>query len=350
MLRKERSCCYQEFNEDGCARESATYQHNEDAAQDEDEDTCDVLPDVDVMDNSPHPTAFNKACLKNVFTVILVLIYLMLTTVAAFLAYQTISDFLEKLNHPVMSVSYKEVEEFAPPGIALYPGNAQLLSCRHHYHDHIPPRLMAGQMHNSDCVIQEVIYNDPYANNTKKALVVEGPTDVRNRELIFLQFSQNETEEDFSAISYMLFAQFGDMVNSSNKAEFMRDCEKNYSMWTFSGGFRTWVKISLVRTSGQGNETVEFRQESSVVKYIDRRPIEKQTDELFFIVFQWRDPFIQQVKDIVTANPWNTIAILCGVLMALFKAANFAKLSIKWMIKIRKRHLRAKIKEMNQIS
>lgn len=68
------------------------------------------------MDNSPHPTAFNKACLKNVFTVILVLIYLMLTTVAAFLAYQTISDFLEKLNHPVMSVSYKEVEEFAPPG------------------------------------------------------------------------------------------------------------------------------------------------------------------------------------------------------------------------------------------
>lgn len=122
------------------------------------------------------------------------------------------------------------------------------------------------------------------------------------------------------------------LATSSNKAEFMRDCEKNYSMWTFSGGFRTWVKISLVRTSGQGNETVEFRQEvgydffffkcsfsrnlqhsngtvrlcynlyiifqSSVVKYIDRRPIENQTDELFFIVFQWRDPFIQQVKDV----------------------------------------------------
>lgn len=75
-----------------------------------------VFTDVDVMDSSPHSTAFNKACLKNVFTVILVLIYLLLTTVAVFLAYQTISDFLEKLNHPVMSVSYKEVEEFAPPG------------------------------------------------------------------------------------------------------------------------------------------------------------------------------------------------------------------------------------------
>lgn len=46
----------------------------------------------------------------------------------------------------------------------------------------------------------------------KQAMVVEGPTDVRNRELVFLQFSQNETEEDFSAITYMLFAQFSDMV------------------------------------------------------------------------------------------------------------------------------------------
>lgn len=54
------------------------------------------------------------------------------------------------------------------------------------------------------CNINDVLH--------KKSLVVEGPTDVRNRELIFLQFSQNETEEDFSAISYMLFAQFGDMV------------------------------------------------------------------------------------------------------------------------------------------
>lgn len=43
-------------------------------------------------------------------------------------------------------------------------------------------------------------------------MVVRGPTDVRNRELIFLQFSRNETEEDFSAISYMIFAKFSDLL------------------------------------------------------------------------------------------------------------------------------------------
>lgn len=32
-------------------------------------------------------------------------------------------------------------------------------------------------------------------------------------------------------------------------------------MWTFSGGFRTWVKMSLVMTSGKNDDAVEFRQE-----------------------------------------------------------------------------------------
>ncbi|XP_067310604.1 proton-activated chloride channel isoform X2 [Pseudorasbora parva] len=352
MLRRDASRSYQEFNGEDCSSGPLeSYENNDVSEVEHDEASCDPLPDEDAVDGNLMPIGFNKACLKNVFTVILVLIYLLLTTVAVFLAYQTVSDFMEKLNHPVMSVSYKEVEEFTAPGIALYPGKAQLLSCMHHYHDNIPPLVASGRVEESNCVTEEVIYHGPYSNQTqKRAIVVRGPTDVRNRELIFLQFSRNETEEDFSAISYMIFATFSDMHKSSDKATFMMDCERNYSMWTFSGGFRTWVKMSLVKTSGRGNESVEFRQESSVVKYIDKRPPQEQANELFFVVFQWRDPFIQQVKDIVTANPWNTIAILCGVFMALFKAADFAKLSIKWMIKIRKRHLRAKIRELDQMS
>lgn len=47
----------------------------------------------------------------------------------------------------------------------------------------------------------------------KRAVVVRGPTDVRNKELIFMQFSHNETEEDFSAITYMLFAKFSDLTD-----------------------------------------------------------------------------------------------------------------------------------------
>lgn len=56
------------------------------------------------------------------------------------------------------------------------------------------------------------------------------------------------------------------------------------------------------------------------------------------------------VSQIITANPWNTIALLCGAFLALFKAAEFAKLSVKWMIKIRKRHLKKRGQAMNHIS
>uniref|UniRef100_A0A667YJN7 Proton-activated chloride channel n=2 Tax=Myripristis murdjan TaxID=586833 RepID=A0A667YJN7_9TELE len=293
----------------------------------------------------------SKACLKNVFTVVLIFIYVLLTAVAAFLAYQTITDFMEKLNHPVMSVTYKEVDSFAPPGIALYPGKAQLLGCKHHYHDYIPPLVDPGKPQEVDCVIDKVTYYDPFKNQTqKKAMVVRGPSEVRKKELIFMQFSHNETEEDFSAITYMLFAKYSDLNESADKSEFMMDCERNYSTWTFSGGFRTWVKMSLVRTSGKSDEAVEFRQESGVVKFNDKRPELERTNELFFVVFEWRDPFMQEIREIVTANAWNSIAILCGVFMALFKAANFAKLSIRWIIKLRKRHLRNKTRELKQIS
>lgn len=71
----------------------------------------------DDIRESSSSVRFSKACLKNVFTVVLIFIYLLLTAVAVFLAYMTISEFMEKLNHPVMSVTYKEVDSFPAPGL-----------------------------------------------------------------------------------------------------------------------------------------------------------------------------------------------------------------------------------------
>uniref|UniRef100_A0A8C6TZQ3 Proton-activated chloride channel n=1 Tax=Neogobius melanostomus TaxID=47308 RepID=A0A8C6TZQ3_9GOBI len=355
MLRKENSRTYKEFNdneEDESSQPTGLFDDDSKEIDDEEpkQGNGSVTQDEDEASGRSPPRKFSKTCVKNVLTVVLITIYVLLTAVAAFLAYQTIKDFMGKLNNPVMSVIYKEVETFSPPGIALFPGNAHLLSCKHHYHDFIPPLVNPGQPQEGDCETQEVTYNGPFRNQTQTALVVRGPSDVRNKELIFMQFSQNETQQDFSAISYMLFAKYSDLINSANRSKFMRDCERNYSMWTFSGGFKTRVKMSLVRTSGRTHDGTEFRQESSVVKFNDKRPEQEKTNELFFAVFEWRDPFIQEIKLIVTANAWSALAILCGVFMALFKAANFTKLSVQWIIRMRKRHLRNKERELNQIS
>lgn len=68
------------------------------------------------LDSNSPSVRFSKSCLKNVFSVILLFIYLLLMAVAVFLVYQTITDFREKLKHPVMSVSYKEVPSYDAPG------------------------------------------------------------------------------------------------------------------------------------------------------------------------------------------------------------------------------------------
>ncbi|KAF7254141.1 hypothetical protein EYD10_00006 [Varanus komodoensis] len=210
MIRAEISSSYQELNEDAEHLAAHTDLSEEQADEEEQDDAgSSILPD-----SSSPSVRFSKSCLKNVFSVILLFIYLLLMAIAVFLVYQTIADFREKLKHPVMSVSYKEVPLYDAPGIALYPGKAELLTCKHHYYDYIPPLVNPGQPGKIECITQRVNYTDPFTNQTKKhAVIVEGPRDVKKRELVFIQFHLNETDLDFSAIDYLLFSSFQEFLS-----------------------------------------------------------------------------------------------------------------------------------------
>lgn len=46
----------------------------------------------------------------------------------------------------------------------------------------------------------------------QSALIVQGPQEVKKRELVFLQFRLNQSSEDFSAIDYLLFSSFREFM------------------------------------------------------------------------------------------------------------------------------------------
>lgn len=73
----------------------------------------------------------------------------------------------------------------------------------------------------------------------KSALVVQGPREVKKRELVFLQFRLNQSSEDFSAIDYLLFSSFQEFLH---RWPFL--CYPPYSDW---GGRRGWGVGAVAR-------------------------------------------------------------------------------------------------------
>ncbi|XP_070558144.1 proton-activated chloride channel-like isoform X2 [Ptychodera flava] len=268
----------------------------------------------------------------------LAVFYLSLVAVAGIVAYNTINVYVESQKRPVTSITYKEMQVYPAPGIVIYSSdiNAVFLSCGHYYNDIVEPPTL--DPNHKNCTFVDISYPNPYfPERFRKAVVFRGPTKLQKKEILFINFSLNLTARNFSGIEYLLFPNWYGFWNSSDKAKFIRECDINNPTWTFSGGMLTWIKLALTETYYLDNSRdSEFDVEASMVKYNDPRPPSEKMNELFFVMFQWRDKFITEAHLVTTVSPWNTIGVLCGVFLTLIKAGEFATKSIKWLVKARR--------------
>ena len=74
---------------------------------------------------------------------------------------------------------------------------------------------------------------------------------------------------------------------------------------------------------------IVFPLQYSVVQLVDRRPVEQQTNRLFFIFFEWKNNIVEESRELYTTTPWSMGAGLCGVFLTLHKAYQLAQESYK---------------------
>nr|XP_006811293.1 PREDICTED: transmembrane protein 206-like [Saccoglossus kowalevskii] len=315
-----------------------------------------------------------KSVLGDIMKAALTLFYVTLFSTAGIVAYQTISDLMESRKHPVASIQYNETDMYLPPGIVIYSTdvNAKFLSCGKYFYDLVdPPDINPNH---KNCTNEEVVYPDPYfPERYRKAIVFKGPMNVHDKEILFINFSLNQTARNFSGIEYLLFQNWNTFSNRaelqhktlqaaktqttvpfnsissarapverrsknrSNKEGFIRQVDIDNPTWTFSGGMLTWIRMSLMETyylNGSFNSVFDVSE--SMVKYNDIRPEEERVNELFFVLYEWRDKYIQQNHIVNTMSVWNTVGVLCGVFLTLFKAGEFVTKAIQRMLKARR--------------
>ncbi len=88
--------------------------------------------------------------------------------------------------------------------------------------------------------------------------------------------------------------------------------------------------------------------QASVVKYFGSN--ESFGGQPFFIFFEWKNNIIDQSFHLYTMTPWNLVAAMCGLLLALHKASMTALLCRSRLKKVKKEVKRRKtIRRMTTI-
>jgi len=247
-------------------------------------------------------------------------------------AFYTITALIASYQYPVQSTSYRTTSSYPAIGIAIIPDFSQFVDCEYRYFDDYSPDPVFPT---EECKYFNASFNSTLSNNTRKAMVFMGPTDVMRRQSLGVHYIINTTQREYNAIEYFAFYQWSNIFNKSTDDQrlLLAEFEDKNTLFTFPAGFKTWVKMTYIETElhdGKRN-LVQFQMDISLAKYRNSMYNNSADLDTCTVYFEWASPRYEYIKEILSTNFWNSFGALCGVFITLLKAGELLKAWIIWV-------------------
>lgn len=286
--------------------------------------------------------------------IILPPLYFSFMAIAVVVAFFTIEALILSYHHRVRSVQYITVHEYDVIGIAIFPGPHDTFhSCAYEYADDLQSRANWTSLEpaNQICSYTNVTFYSHLLQKNRSAMVFNGPTLVDLKQRLLLHYTVDVTASNYSAIEYLLLANWAKVQNRSpgGQASYLSEKEVAMPPFTLPAGFRTWVKMSYtIRNAGAASTNLsDFDVSSDLASYNDQRNESERTTSPVLALFEWKGNTFEYVTEILSTTIWNTIGSLAGLFITLIKVGEYAN---RWIKRLRreKRKKSQKIAEIEE--
>ena len=284
---------------------------------------------------------FRRNTKDKVKLVVLPVLYFLFMVVAIVFGFYTIDALVLSYRNKVRSIKYVTVKEYPTIGIAMFPQDFAIYEgCSFIYSDDLLPRPINSTVidpDNKTCHFTNVTFMSSLIHANRTAMVFDGPTLVNKKQSLAVNFTIDTTAREFSGMEYLLLDKWSRYRDAPPKqqANYLSDTERRQPLFTVPAGFRTWIKMSLTVLSSEiDNENISnFLVDPGFSTYNDWRNVSDRTDDVIYVLYEWKSSTYEFVTEILTTNIYNTLGALAGVFVTLARAGEYCW---QWIRRVRR--------------
>lgn len=278
--------------------------------------------------------------------IILPPLYFSFLVIAIVVTFFTIESLVLSYRHKVRSVKYVTVDQYPIIGVAMLPSDLVTFhSCEFLYADSLHQDDVKWEQlspPNQICNWTNVTFYSRTLNRNRTAMVFEGPTLVHLKQSLALHFTMDTEREVYSAIEYLLLGYWSQEMkkSSAEQAKYLENLESKFPSYTVPAGFRSWVKLSYVVYSkdGDSRNISDFNVQTELSSYNGQK---NESSTPLLALFEWKEDSYQYVTDILSTTLWNTLGSLAGIFITFVRVWETGK---RWINRVRRERTKKRLR------